>query len=409
MTVLAAIIMGLVQGLTEFLPVSSSAHLVFADHFLHLHLDQADTVSFDVLLHLGTLLAVLVYFRRDVLALLRGAGQLLARPRQAWRENPHARLFALLVLGTIPAALAGVLLKDFFSAAFQNVPGTATLLLVTAAMLFWITSRPVGGRALDTANWKDALLVGAFQAVAILPGVSRSGSTITGGLVRGLDRDAAPRFSFLLSIPIILAGGLFDLKDTLKTGYHLPSLALLAGFLTAAISGYIAVVLLMNVVRRGRLNRFGYYCAAAGLLMLGYWTLLVPQIDAGKAAGLINQHTFSVNADGVLGPLEMGQPVQFTLPVQAGLVPLHDAYALLPTVDGHAPQRISLTPIYTGAKGIVLLGSERYLLRPLPGESPTGVNNIRNIWVVVRNRWGIQNEVQLQLLIVPVSPQHGTA
>lgn len=116
------------------------------------------------------------------------------------------------------------------------------LLFVTAGMLIWITRRRVGERAMDSTGWKDALIIGVFQACAILPGISRSGATITGALLRGLDRDAAPRFSFLLSVPIIFAGGLFDLKDTLTTGLTLPALPLLVGFLAAATSGYFAVI-----------------------------------------------------------------------------------------------------------------------------------------------------------------------
>ena len=225
-----SIIMGLMQGLTEFLPVSSSAHLVFTEHFLHLRMTEAQTVSFDVLVHLGTLLAVLIYFRSDIGQLLKGAGALIKNPKVAWHDNSFSRLFVFLMIGSIPAAIAGVTLESFFSAAFKNIPGTASLLFITAAMLIWITHRKSGNRGLQKANLKDALLIGLFQAIAILPGVSRSGSTITAGLLRGLDRDSAPRFSFLLSIPIIFGGGLFAVKDIIQTGIALPNAVLVAGF-----------------------------------------------------------------------------------------------------------------------------------------------------------------------------------
>jgi undecaprenyl-diphosphatase len=393
MTVFAAAIMGLVQGLTEFLPVSSSAHLVFADHFLHLRLSEADTVSFAVLVHMGTLMAVLVYFRRDILELLAGAGQLMRRPRAAWRENAGSRLFVWLALGTVPAAVLGVTLQDFFSQAFQNVPGTAVLLLGTAAMLFWISRRRHGGRTLEHTTAKDALLIGLFQALAILPGISRSGATITGGLLRGLDRDAAPRFSFLLSVPIILAGGLFDLKDTLQNGFSVTAPVAAVGFVTASVSGYLAVVLLLGVVRRGRLDRFAYYCVAAGIGMLAYWTLLVPKVTS-EVAGFVGQRPIP-NAQGELGPLGIGDSLKLRMVVDSGLLPLSDAYILAP--EGRIPLHLDAA---TG-KGKLGLSSEVYSIPPHQTVHPAG--ETREVWVILRNKWGIQNEVRLRLLIVPIS------
>lgn len=396
MTILSAIILGLVQGLTEFLPVSSSAHLVFANHFLHLRLSEADTVSFAVIVHLGTLVAVLLYFRKDMVALLAGAGQLIVRPRTAWRENPSSRLFVLLLLGTAPAAVLGVTLKDFFEQAFQSVPGTALLLLGTAAMLFWISRRPHGGRTLETANAKDALLIGAFQALAILPGISRSGSTITGGLLRGLDRDAAPRFSFLLSVPIILAGGLFDLLDTLKGGFSVSLPVAAVGFIAAAVSGYVAVVLLLGVVRRGRLDRFAYYCVVVGVGMLAYWTLLVPKV-AGPVAGFVGQQAVLPDAEGLLGPLHPGQSLDLKLIVKPGLLPLREAYVQRP--DGH---RLPLSQEDVGDGRLRLASDMAYDIPQQPHAHPAG--ETQEMWVILRNQWGIQNEERLRLLIVPASP-----
>ena len=410
MTILSAIILGLVQGLTEFLPVSSSAHLVFADHFLHLRLSEADTVSFAVLVHLGTLLAVLVYFRKDILALLVGAGQLIARPRAAWRENPSSRLFVLLLLGTVPAAVIGVTLEDFFSQAFQNVPGTALLLLGTAAMLFWISRRPHGGRTLENATAKDALLIGAFQALAILPGISRSGSTITGGLLRGLDRDAAPRFSFLLSVPIILAGGLFDLKDTLESGFSVPVPVAAAGFIAAAVSGYLAVVLLLGVVRRGRLDRFAYYCVAAGVGMLAYWTLLVPKAEVKDLAGYIGQQAVGINKQDEMGPVEMGQALRLYLQVDGNIVPLQDVHALVPGAEGHPEQQLRFELEGGTRQAGKWKSIDEYFIRPLQhGKSDIQVPEKREVLVILRNQWGIQNEVRLRLLIVPTSLMRTTA
>ncbi|MHB9026892.1 MAG: undecaprenyl-diphosphatase UppP [Armatimonadota bacterium] len=404
MTLLHAIIMGLVQGLTEFLPVSSSAHLVFTDHLLHLHLSEQDTVSFDVLLHLGTLLAVLVYFRSDILALLKGAGRLLIGPRKALAENAYSRLFLLLLLGTVPAAIAGVALKDFFSDVFQNVPGTAALLLVTAAMLYWISRRRTGERALETSTWKDALTIGVFQAIAILPGVSRSGSTIFGGLLRGLDRDAAPRFSFLLSIPIILGGGVFALKDVLEQGFSLAPPLVIAGFLAAAVSGYIAVVLLLNTVRRGRLDRFAHYCVIVGLGMLAYWFLLVPKVDMNSVAGYSNLQPLALNADGEVNPVKLGERVSLRLAIQPGLIPLQRVYAKVPITEQNIEEAD-----FIRATGSNRFESISFRLRPL-GDSytvPPG-GEYRDVWIVVRNRWGISNDVHLRLRIEPATVQDRT-
>lgn len=405
MNAIQAIIMGLVQGLTEFLPVSSSAHLVFADHFLHLRLSEADTVSFDVLLHLGTLIAVLVYFRTDILHLLTAAGHLLRRPRQAWATNPFSRLFVLLVLGTVPAAIIGVAFKDFFSEAFQSVPMTAMLLFVTAAMLIWITRRQTGERTLEGATWKDALTIGAFQAFAILPGVSRSGSTITGGLLRGLDREAAPRFSFLLSIPIILAGGLFDLKDTLETGLALPPLMLALGFIAAAVSGYAAIVLLLGMIRCGRLDRFAYYCLTVGILVLGYWIWLVPKVAPETLVGVVDGEVRTV-AKGELSPVELGQQLQLRLKVEDGIVPVEEVYALLPAA-GH-PQPEVTRFVRPGGKN--LFESEKYTIRPIGTHyTPSAKGETREVWVVVRNKWGIQNETRVRIRVFPESLLRRTA
>jgi undecaprenyl-diphosphatase len=403
MSLLQAIITGLVQGLTEFLPVSSSAHLVFADHFLHTRLSEGETVSFGVLLHLGTLLAVLIYFRRDIRDLLVGGVHLVRNPRRAWRENAFSRLFALLILGTVPAAILGVTLRPFFEAAFQNVPGTAALLIGTAIMLFWITYRRTGERQMESANWKDLLIIGSFQALAILPGISRSGSTITGGLLLGFNRDAAPRLSFLLSVPIILAGGLFDALDTLETGFSVPLGILAAGFVASAISGYLAIVWLLAVVRRSRLDRFGYYCAAVGILVLAYWTFLVPKPAPGSIAGVVDMQPVMLNSENELGPIELGQALQLRLAIKPGLVPVDTVYAKLPAGE-HQHHGQSHTQLFNRQAGTDTFISEYYIIRPLgDAYAPQPGGDVREVWVILRNRWGIENEVRLRVRVVPES------
>lgn len=259
MSLLRAIILGILQGATEFIPVSSSGHLVLVPWLLGW--DEPGLV-FDTVLHLGTLLAVLAYFWRDwwrlIAAWLRG----LAR----WRwDDPDARLVWILVVGTIPAAVLGFLLEDFFESLFGQPAWVAVFLLVTAVLL--ALSERLGRRLHQMAalRWPDALLIGLGQALAIAPGISRSGATIAAGLGRDLDRPAAARFSFLLATPIILGAGAFKLLDLLALPDPLAQLPVLAaGFLAAALSGYLCIWGLLRYLQRGRLYPFAVYCALAG-------------------------------------------------------------------------------------------------------------------------------------------------
>jgi len=267
-----ALFLGLLQGATEFLPVSSSGHLVLIPWLLGWPIPS---LAFDAMVHWGTLVAVIVYFWRDWLALLRGAW---AGLRARSLNDPAARLFLLLIVGTIPAALAGALLEDFFEGMFARPDAAAGFLLLTAALLTlaelgWArrSSAPNPGalRALPALSWADALVVGLAQAVAILPGVSRSGATIAAGLGRGLEREAAARFSFLLSAPIILGAGAMQLWQLARAGTLAEEAPLLAaGFLTALVSGFAAIHFLLNYVRRRPLYPFALYCILLGILGL---------------------------------------------------------------------------------------------------------------------------------------------
>jgi undecaprenyl-diphosphatase len=264
-----ALFLGLLQGATEFLPVSSSGHLVLIPWLLGWPLPS---LAFDTMVHWGTLVAVIAYFWRDWLALLRGAWTGL---RTRSLSDPAARLFLLLLVGTIPGALAGVLLEDFFEGMFARPAAAAGFLLLTAAILTlaelgWArrTSGPAP-RALPAISWADALAVGLAQAVAILPGVSRSGATIAAGLGRGLEREAAARFSFLLSAPIILGAGAMQLWKLAQAGTLAGEAPLLAaGFLTALASGLAAIHFLLAYVRRRPLYPFALYCILLGILGL---------------------------------------------------------------------------------------------------------------------------------------------
>lgn len=265
MDLLRALILGILQGATEFLPISSSGHLVLVPWWLDW---EKPPLMFDVVVHLGTMVAVLTYFWRDWLTLAR-AGVAALRTRTL--QDPHARLLLLILLGTIPAALAGMLLEDEFEAVFAEPRAAATFLLVTAALLVFSERRAVSDRSLDELRPADALVIGTAQALAILPGVSRSGSTIAAGLVRGLPRPSAARFSFLLGTPIILGAGAKQVLDALTGAEPVANDmlgALVIGFIAAATVGLLSIWVLLRLVQRWRLYGFAAYCATFGALSL---------------------------------------------------------------------------------------------------------------------------------------------
>ncbi len=236
-----------VQGLTEFLPVSSSGHLVILQGVMHV---PRQGIAFEVVVHLGTLVAVLAVYGRDLLCLLSGALR---------REASSLRMLGLLALGSLPAGAAGILLGDRVRALFDSPLTASVMLLVTGGLLFatrWVRFSP------RRPGVVSALVVGAAQAAALMPGISRSGSTIAAGLLRGLKREEAARFSFLLSVPAILGAGILELRkmDGAGVGLHLA-----VGFVVSAVTGYSALRLLLRFVRRGRLHLFSWYCWAAGI------------------------------------------------------------------------------------------------------------------------------------------------
>ncbi len=269
MDLIEAIVLGILQGATEFLPVSSSGHLVLVPWYLGW---DEPPLTFDVVVHLGTLTAVLVYFWRDWLTLIR-AGWTALKTRSLHRnpdQDLDARLLVLLMVGTLPAALAGLLLESVFDQ-LSEPPVVAALLLVTAGLLVFSERRLTANRSLGDLTLRDALTIGASQAFAILPGISRSGSTIAAGIARGLPRASAARYSFLLGTPIILGAGGKQMLNLLLGVEPLGdgmALALVAGFASAAIVGYACIWFLMRLLQRRRLYGFAIYCAVFGTLSL---------------------------------------------------------------------------------------------------------------------------------------------
>jgi undecaprenyl-diphosphatase len=261
--VFQALILGLVQGATEFLPISSSGHLVLLPWLFGW---EDPGLAFDTFLHLGTLVSVVAYFRRDLLSLaLAWAGSL----RERSLGDPQARVAWLIILGTLPAAVMGLTLESLFERLFAAPVWVSILLLVTGLFLFLGERVRKSEGRMESMTWLDALLVGLAQGVAIAPGVSRSGATISAGLWRGLKREEAARFSFLLAIPAVLGANLLQLWELTKiSGAGEVASTLLIGFLAAAVSGYLAIRALLSFLKRHSLYPFSLYCFFLGALML---------------------------------------------------------------------------------------------------------------------------------------------
>lgn len=264
MNLLYAILLGVLQGATEFLPVSSSGHLVLAEHYLGF---REGGLVFDVCLHMGTLAAILVYFRRDFLLMAAAL-----RPGRGKDEEGalYRRLFFFIALATLPGALAGLLLEKAAETLFRSPALVATTMGSVGLLLLWAERAGRRLRDIRALTLADAILIGLSQALAVVPGVSRSGITMTTGLFRGLDREAAARFSFLLSAPIIFGAGVHSLPKIIRQGGEGGETTLyLAGFLAAAISGYAVIAWLLKFVRTRTFDLFAYYrLALAGLVYL---------------------------------------------------------------------------------------------------------------------------------------------
>ena len=271
MDIIQAIIIGIAQGLTEFLPVSSSAHLVFVPHLL----GTESSLAFDTILHIGTLVAVVVYFWKDLVKMFRAFFASLLdivhrRFKQGLKEDKYKKLAWLVIIGTIPAGLAGILFKDLFEGLFTNIPVVGFFLLITGALLYTseMVSRKVEDkRGIKNLSTKDALIIGFAQACAIAPGISRSGATISTGLFLGLNRELAARYSFLLSIPAILGAALVQAKD-ISSVLDISTAATVAGFIAAAITGYLAIKIVLKLISERDLLIFAYYCWIVGALAL---------------------------------------------------------------------------------------------------------------------------------------------
>ena len=263
MNIIQALILGIVQGTTEFIPISSSGHLVLVPWLLNW---PEPGLVFDTIVHWGTLLAIIAVFWRDILALAKAWVRSLVERSLAQTE---ARLAWLIIVGTLPAALIGFLGEDFFESLFSSAGRVAVLLLVTGGILALSERLGERRRTMNDLGWLDSVLIGLAQGMAVAPGISRSGATIAMGLLRGVEREAAARYSFLLATPIIFGAGLLQLADLFQAGADGTLWSpIFAGFLAAAISGYVCIRFLLAYLQRGRLYLFATYCWLAGSVCL---------------------------------------------------------------------------------------------------------------------------------------------
>ncbi len=280
MLLFQALILGILQGATEFIPVSSSGHLVLVPWLLRW--EQAG-LAFNAVVHWGTALAVIIYFREDWVLLIGAAlrslsdlgyrllGGAAGRPQP--HGNPtdaaHRSLVWLLVLGTVPGALIGYLFDDFFEQMFSRPVAAAGFLLVTAALLAGSERWGRRDRKLAELGWVDAVVIGLAQGLAIFPGISRSGATIAAGLSRGVEREPAARFSFLLATPIIVGAGSLQVIELIRRGGLVDQAPILiAGFIAAALVGFGCIHFLLRYLENRRLYPFAVYCTLASILSL---------------------------------------------------------------------------------------------------------------------------------------------
>ncbi len=267
MSRIEAIVLGIVQGLTEFLPVSSSGHLVLFQHLFGL---QNPELLFDICVHGGTLVAVLIVFRYDLADMLGCLFRLpgLARQAGGWASltaaHKEVRLMAMIIVGSIPTAVIGVFFAKMAEELFGTIWLVGAALLITGTFLWFTRSQAAAGRSIKEMGLTDALIIGVVQGLAIIPGISRSGSTISAALYLGLDRELAGRFSFLLAIPAIVGALVLGLDgDAFQT--TLPVGTILMGSIAAGLVGYVALVVLLKLVKKGQLYRFAPYCWLVGM------------------------------------------------------------------------------------------------------------------------------------------------
>ena len=269
MTYLLSVLMGIIQGVAEFLPISSSGHLALFQTFFGMENMEEKYMLFTVLLHFGTLISVCVVYWRDIVEMIRefflGIAALAGKRDTGVAPPPARRMVMLIIVATLPLFVM-VLLQDVINQLFSNSIMVSCALLATGFILFFSDRLAKGHKTARNATLVDALIVGCGQALAVIPGLSRSGTTISVGMLRGFDRSFAVRFSFLMSLPAVLGANILEVKDAVDAGFNVEELPMyLVGVAVAAVVGYFAIRLVKSLSDKGKFGKFAYYCWAVGL------------------------------------------------------------------------------------------------------------------------------------------------
>lgn len=254
MNLINVVIIGIVQGITEFLPISSSGHLVILQNLFGINEGQ---LTLDIFLHIGTVIPILIIYWQEVKDIL-------------LFKKETRRLSWLIIIGIIPTGFIGFFLKDFFVGFFSSVLNVGFMLLITGLFLYLVEKFAVSKKGLAEMKEHNAIIIGIAQGLAIIPGISRSGTTITASIFQGLDRESAAKYSFLVSIPVIMGAGLLELKEVFDNGFTGTSnwALIITGAAVAAVTGYLAIKYLLHILKQGSLMVFAYYCWILGGLII---------------------------------------------------------------------------------------------------------------------------------------------
>ena len=271
MTFLQAIILGIFQGISEFLPISSSGHLVVLQNIFGI---KEGNLFFTEMLHFGTLISIFIVFFNDIIKIITEFFKMIGQSIKNKKfkiTNIYQQLAIFIIVGSIPTAFIGLLFQDTFEKLYSSLFSISIAFMITGFILWIVDKRSRGSKKVKDMTYGDALIIGTFQGIAIIPGISRSGSTIAGGLFRGLNRNLATEFSFLLALPATFGAALLGIKDAIETSSEVYfSLPLVTGVLISAITGIISLRLLIKLLQSKKLHYFSYYLWALGIILLIY-------------------------------------------------------------------------------------------------------------------------------------------
>jgi len=270
LTLVQAIILGVFQGITEFLPISSSGHLVLLQHFFGI---KEGNLFFTEMLHFGTLFSILIVYFNDIINIIVEFFKMIGdgiKNRKFKIKNGYQKLALLIIIGSIPTAIIGILFEDFFKNLYSSSLLPIGISFIITGLLLWIANKkPYENKSVKNMSFLDSIIIGIFQGIAIIPGISRSGSTIVAGLLRGLNRNLATEFSFLLAMPATFGAGLLGILDVVKTESEIAfTMPLLIGIILSTLVGIIAIKFLITMLKKDKLHYFSYYLWIIGLITI---------------------------------------------------------------------------------------------------------------------------------------------